>query len=105
MIYPLIVISDSLVISVFPDVRSVGFSPDGNWIVSGSDNKKVRILDAETGAAIGRPFQGHTNYVFSVASSPDGRRIMSGSRDRYSSLNSKQKEKVKCKQYIQNDIS
>jgi WD40 repeat protein len=42
----------------------------------------IRIWDADTGAAIGRPLEGHTHYVRSVAYSPDGRRIISGSGDR-----------------------
>jgi len=33
------------------------------------------------GQPIGQPFQGHQNYVLSVAFSPDGRTIASGSVD------------------------
>ena len=38
--------------------------------------------DAKTGAAAGNPLEGHNNLVFSVAYSPDGRHITSGSWDR-----------------------
>jgi WD40 repeat protein len=42
----------------------------------------IRIWDAETGAAVGQPLVGHNGPVWSVACSPDGRRIISGSDDK-----------------------
>ena len=62
-------------------VTSVAFSPDGKRIVSGSDDKTVRLWDAATGQPIGQPLTGHTDWVYSVAFSPDGKRIVSGSWD------------------------
>jgi WD40 repeat protein len=41
----------------------------------------LRLWDAATGKPIGPPLQGHTNDVNSVAFSPDGRRLVSGSGD------------------------
>ena len=40
------------------------------------------MWDAATGQQIGGPLIGHTDQVSSVAFSPDGRRIVSGSRDK-----------------------
>ncbi|KAF7970202.1 hypothetical protein HWV62_24790 [Athelia sp. TMB] len=62
-------------------VLSVAFSPDGSKIVSGSDDKTVRVWDVVTGQLAIPPLQGHQGYVWSVAFSPDGSRIVSGSDD------------------------
>ncbi len=62
-------------------VNSVTFSPSGLKIVSGSDDRTVRLWDTK-GNAIGSPLQGHQRRVRSVAFSPDGQRIVSGSDDR-----------------------
>jgi WD40 repeat protein len=62
-------------------VNSVAFSPDGKQIVSGSDDKTIRLWDLQ-GNQIGQPFQGHEDWVNSVAFSPDGKQIVSGSDDK-----------------------
>ena len=41
----------------------------------------MRIWDANTGAEIGDPLHGHDDPIYSVAFSPDGTRIVSGSLD------------------------
>ncbi len=41
----------------------------------------VRLWDAVTGQPVGPPLTGHTGQVESVAFSPDGTRIVSGSGD------------------------
>ena len=33
-------------------VHSVAYSPDGNHVISGSDDKSVKIWDTETGAEV-----------------------------------------------------
>ncbi|KAE9390029.1 WD40 repeat-like protein, partial [Gymnopus androsaceus JB14] len=63
-------------------VRAVTFSPDGTKIVSGSNDKTIRIWNATTSAQIGDPIEGHDDWVYSVAFSPDGTRIVSGSHDK-----------------------
>ncbi|KAF7967919.1 hypothetical protein HWV62_32533 [Athelia sp. TMB] len=63
------------------EVYAVAFSPDGLRIASGSEDGFVRVWDAETGALIAAPFEGHTEGVISVTFSPDGQWIASGSYD------------------------
>ncbi len=60
---------------------SVAYAPDGRHIISGSDDRTIRIWDAKTGTAVGGPLRGHTDLVWSVTYSPDGRHIISGSDD------------------------
>jgi len=73
-------------IEVFPQlghtrsVNSVKFSPDGRWVLSGSDDGTVKLWDVVTGKEV-RTFAGHTDRISSVAFSPDGRQVLSGSND------------------------
>jgi dipeptidyl aminopeptidase/acylaminoacyl peptidase len=60
-------------------VQSVAFSPDGKRLVSGSQDKTLKLWDAQTGQLI-LTF-GPTDGVLSVAFSPDGKQIVSGSQD------------------------
>ena len=61
-------------------VSSVAYSPDGTKIISGSDDKTIKIWDANTGQCL-KSLEGHSDYVNSVAFSPDGTKIISGSTD------------------------
>jgi WD40 repeat protein len=63
-------------------VCSVAYSPDGHHIISGSLDRTIRIWDAETGAAVGEPLEGHVNYVRSVVYCPNGIHIISASADK-----------------------
>ncbi len=61
-------------------VNSMAISADGKYIVSGSDDRTVRLWDRETGKEL-RRFTGHTEGVNFVDLSSDGKYIVSGSRD------------------------
>jgi WD40 repeat protein len=62
-------------------IQCVAFSPDGQRIVSGSNDGTIHVWNATTGTMEGSPFTGHTCRVNSVAFSQDGHRIVSGSSD------------------------
>jgi len=62
-------------------VQDVNLSADGQFALSGSWDKTLRLWDLNTGASV-RTFQGHTKDVNSVAFSGDNRQIVSGSRDK-----------------------
>merc|ERR1711988_1083 len=62
-------------------VSSAVLSSDGQFALSGSWDKTMRLWDLNTGATA-RTFQGHTKDVNSVAFSGDNRQIVSGSRDK-----------------------
>jgi WD40 repeat protein len=59
-------------------VNAVAVSPDGRFIVSGSDDRTVKVWELESGRLL-RSLEGHTDRVRAVAVSPDGRFIVSGS--------------------------
>ena len=63
------------------DVNSLVFSLDGTFLVSGSDDKTVKLWDVQTGGVI-KTFYGQTYRVYSVSISPDCTMIASGSGDR-----------------------
>ncbi|MEO0377689.1 MAG: hypothetical protein AAF329_24415 [Cyanobacteria bacterium P01_A01_bin.17] len=46
-----------------------------------SSDGTLRLWDAQSGAALGEPLEGHGSEVYSVAFSPDNQRIVSGSSD------------------------
>ncbi|KAE9383162.1 ectomycorrhiza-induced ankyrin-domain/NACHT-domain-containing protein, partial [Gymnopus androsaceus JB14] len=63
-------------------ILCVGFSPDGNKVVStGSFDKSISILNVATGQQI-QKLEGHSDYVQSAVFSPDGKKVVSGSSDK-----------------------
>jgi WD40 repeat protein len=57
-------------------LNTVAFSPDGKQIITGSNDRTIKLWDVATGREI-RTFFGHTDGVESVVFSPDGRQILS----------------------------
>ncbi len=62
-------------------VWSVALSSDGKTLVSGSEDKTIKIWNIDTGQLI-RTLNGHSDSVRSVALSSDGQIIASGSGDK-----------------------
>jgi WD40 repeat protein len=59
---------------------SVSFSPDGQTIVSSSEDKTIKLWKRD-GTTI-TTLKGHDELVWSVSFSPDGQTIVSSSRDK-----------------------
>jgi hypothetical protein len=62
-------------------VRCVAFTPDGSKVVSGGQDKTIRIWDVKTGKEL-VIIKAHDEYVSSIAISPNGRQIASASADK-----------------------
>lgn len=61
-------------------VNALALSPDGRFLVSGSEDLTLKIWDTATGNVL-RTLSGHDQGVLAAAVSPDGRLIASGSAD------------------------
>ena len=62
------------------EVNAVVVSPDGQQIVSGSDDFTLKVWDLQTGREV-RTLIGHTDKVNAVVITPDGQQVVSGSDD------------------------
>ncbi len=62
------------------EVYAAEFSPDGQRVVTASEDKTARVWDAVTGEPIGEPMK-HDGAVYSASFSPDGQRVVTASDD------------------------
>jgi glucose repression regulatory protein TUP1 len=74
----------------FPDknqdfVFSTTFTPDGNWVLSGSKDRGVQFWDLQTGNVQLR-LEGHKHSVISVAASAGGGYFATGSGDMWAKI-------------------
>lgn len=56
-------------------VRSVAFSPDGKYMLTGNDDATATLWDVQSGQEV-RRFTGHTAGVLKVRFSPDGKTVL-----------------------------
>lgn len=62
-------------------ILTLGVTPDGKWVISGSSDNTIKIWNLKTGQEI-FTLTGHTDKVNVVALTPDGKRLISGSSDK-----------------------
>jgi WD40 repeat protein len=62
-------------------VNSITFSPDGNYLATGSKDKTIKLWSIETLKEVAT-LQGHNDSVLSVAFSPDSKHIASSNSDK-----------------------
>lgn len=67
------------------ETSALGFSSDGKRLFSAGTDKLLKAWNAEPGASLGQPIgtplSGHTTAIRSLATSPDGRTVATGSED------------------------
>ena len=63
------------------EVRGCAISADGQWVISASDDKTLKIWNRETGGIV-HTLEGHTREVNGCTISADGRWVVSASDDK-----------------------
>jgi WD40 repeat protein len=61
-------------------IRSVAFSTDGRWLVSGGEDGSLKFWDPDT-AAPPRSFELHKSPIVAIAFAPRGHLVATGSED------------------------
>ncbi|EPY52656.1 transcriptional corepressor Tup11 [Schizosaccharomyces cryophilus OY26] len=61
-------------------VRTIAFSPDGNYLVTGTEDRQIKLWDLNT-QKVRFLFSGHEQDIYSLDFSHNGRFIVSGSGD------------------------
>src|SRR5205814_2361012 len=61
-------------------VKSAAFNPDGNKVITASDDHTARIWNSSTGQLL-HTLSGHTRWINSAAFSPDGNKVVTASAD------------------------
>ncbi|KAI9333861.1 quinon protein alcohol dehydrogenase-like superfamily, partial [Obelidium mucronatum] len=61
-------------------IHAVAFSFDGKFLATGTGDNKVKVWSLESGEEV-HCFEGHTEWVFSVAFSEDGTALVSEGGD------------------------
>ncbi len=61
-------------------VAAAAFSPNGKFVVTGSDDRTARLWNTATGKPVGRLLH-HPGPVWSVAYGPDGKTVLTGCDD------------------------
>ena len=75
-IYPFIIFFHCLQSSVY----ALTISPDGQYLVSAGEDRRIRLWDLTAGSMI-KELRGHTDTVYSLAFSADGTLLSSGGLD------------------------
>jgi len=67
------------------EVHHAEFSPEGKWLLTGSDDHTARVWDVQTGQPVGQRIE-HTRLVKAGEFSPDCQRVVTASSDRTSGV-------------------